>query len=174
MTKNYEKKSRFFVKKNHQKTRKKIAFFPQNNRVCLIITGKKRRKMTKNDEKMGQKKCQKMVQKWSKNTKKNRVFSSKKSRLFETTGKKRRKMTKNDKKSGQKKCQKMVKIDQNDKNDQKNRVFSSKNGPKMVQKWTIRSQKVERKTLKNAKNVQKCRKKIAFFRQKRITQNDRC
>ena len=67
MTKNDEKKSRFFVKKNHQKTRKKIAFFPQNNRVCLRITGKKRRKMTKNDEKKGQKKCQKMVQKWSKN-----------------------------------------------------------------------------------------------------------
>ena len=82
------------------------------------------------------------------------------------TGKKRRKMTKNDKKSGQKKCQKMIKIDQNDKNDQKNRVFSSKNGPKMVQKWTIRSQKVERKTLENAKNVQKCRKKIAFFCEK--------
>ena len=76
MTKNDEKKSRFFVKKNHQKTRKKIAFLPQNNRVCLRVTGKKRRKMTKNDEKKGQKKCQKMVQKWSKNTKKNRVFST--------------------------------------------------------------------------------------------------
>ena len=76
-------------------------------------------------------------------------------------------MTKNDKKSGQKKYQKMVKIDQNDKNDKKNRVFSSKNGPKMVQKWTIRSQKVERKTLKNAKNVQKCRKKNRVFSSKK-------
>ena len=65
-----------------------------------------------------------------------------------------------------KSAKKVVKIDQNDKNDQKNRVFSSKNGPKMVQKWTIRSQKVERKTLENAKNVQKCRKKIAFFCEK--------
>ena len=108
-----------------------------------------------------------MVQKWSKNTKKNRVFSTKKSRLFETTGKKSRKMTKNDKKSGQKKCQKMVKIDQNDKNVKKWRKKIAFFRQKMVQKWTIRSQKVERKTLKNAKNVQKWRKKIAFFRQKK-------
>ena len=47
--------------KNGQKTRKKIAFFRQKKSRFFETTGKKRRKMTKNDKKSGQKKHQKMV-----------------------------------------------------------------------------------------------------------------
>ena len=55
--------------KNSQKMRKKIAFFRQKKSRLFEITAKKRRKMTKNDKKSGQKKCQKMVKNGQKSSK---------------------------------------------------------------------------------------------------------
>ena len=55
--------------KNSQKMRKKIAFFRQKKSRLFEIGLEIRSKMTKNDEKKGSKKCQKMVKNGQKSSK---------------------------------------------------------------------------------------------------------